>query len=116
MKLEHRIGQLLLIGIPGKQMDAPVRELLETIQPGGVLGVGKHFPGLGHSTVDSHAQLPIIERSRDEITKQDLLPYTELFSKINARLNAVIVGHGHYPAIDGPSALPASLSRNIVNG
>lgn len=244
MKLEHRIGQLLIIGIPGKEIDAPVRELLQTIQPGGVLlngqniesaqqvveltsairaliavppiiavdqeggrvdrlktiyspmpaadllrasgdasiaarlgeitaealrtlgfnvnlapvldvavddsannglkgrylgstpakvvrlagayleglqrtgvlGVGKHFPGLGYSVIDSHEQLPTIERSRDQITKEDLLPYTELFSKINARLNAVIVGHGHYPAIDGPSALPASLSKNIVNG
>jgi beta-N-acetylhexosaminidase len=89
---------------------------LEGLQRGGVLGVGKHFPGLGHSLVDSHEQLPTIERSRDQITKEDLLPYTELFSKINARLNAVIIGHGHYPAIDGPSALPASLSRNIING
>jgi beta-N-acetylhexosaminidase len=89
---------------------------LEGLQHGGVLGVGKHFPGLGHSLIDSHAQLPTIERSRDQITKEDLLPYTELFSKINARLNAVIVGHGHYPAIDGPAALPASLSKNIING
>src|SRR5262249_36832894 len=78
--------------------------------------VGKHFPGLGHSTVDSHSQLPSVDRSRDQITKEDLLPYTELFSKINARLNAVIIGHAHYPAIDGPSALPATLSKNIVTG
>ena len=89
---------------------------LEGLQRSGVLGVGKHFPGLGHSLVDSHAQLPAIDRSRDQITKEDLLPYTELFSKINARLNAVIVGHAHYPALDGPSALPSSLSKNIVAG
>src|SRR5947208_8418398 len=68
---------------------------LEGLQRSGVLGVGKHFPGLGYSFTDSHEQLPTIERSRDQITKEDLLPYTELFSKINARLNAVIVGHGH---------------------
>src|ERR1700748_2772127 len=43
MKLEHRIGQLLLIGIPGKQLDAPARELIEAIQPGGVLLNGQNI-------------------------------------------------------------------------
>lgn len=89
---------------------------LEGLQRGGVLGAGKHFPGLGSSVVDSHAQLPVVDRSRDEITKQDLLPYMELFSKINARLNAIVIAHAHYPAFDGPSALPSSLSKNIVTG
>jgi beta-N-acetylhexosaminidase len=60
--------------------------------------------------------LPTIDRSRDLIVNQDLLPYSELFSKINARLNAVVIGHGHYPAYDGPAALPATLSKNIVTG
>src|SRR4029079_12433108 len=89
---------------------------LEGLQHGGVLGVGKHFPGLGSSVIDSHNELPVIERSRDEIMKEDLLPYLELFSKINARLNAIIIGHAHYPAFDGPSALPSSISKNIVTG
>ncbi|HYP29108.1 MAG TPA: glycoside hydrolase family 3 N-terminal domain-containing protein [Blastocatellia bacterium] len=88
---------------------------LEGLQRGGVMGTGKHFPGLGASRVDSHAALPTIDRSRDEIMRQDLLPYLELFSKINARLNAIIVSHAHYPAFNGPAALPASLSKNIVN-
>jgi beta-N-acetylhexosaminidase len=39
-----------------------------------------------------------------------------LFSKINARLNAIIVAHAHYPAFDGPAPLPSSLSKNIVTG
>jgi len=36
-------------------------------------------------------------------------------SDLNARLNAIIIGHAHYPAFNGPAALPASLSKNIVN-
>lgn len=66
--------------------------------------------------VDSHSQLPTIERSRDEILRHEVAPYSELFSKINARLNALIVAHAHYPAFDGPSPLPSSLSKNIVTG
>lgn len=88
---------------------------LEGLQRGGVIGTGKHFPGLGASRVDSHAALPTVDRTRDEIIRQDLLPYVELFSKINARLNAIIIGHAHYPAFNGPAALPASLSKNIVS-
>ena len=78
--------------------------------------MGKHFPGLGAATIDSHADLPTIDRPRDEILRQEISPYTELFSKINARLNAVIVAHAHYPAFDGPAPLPSSLSRNIITG
>jgi beta-N-acetylhexosaminidase len=89
---------------------------LEGLQRGGVIGIGKHFPGMGGAGVDPKADLPTVDRSRDDIMKQDLLPYVELFSKINARLNAVIVSHGHYPAFDGPAGLPASLSKNIANG
>jgi beta-N-acetylhexosaminidase len=89
---------------------------LEGLQRGGVIGFGKHFPGLGGSVADSHSNLPTINKSRDEILKQDLLPYVELFSKINARLNALMIAHAHYPAIDGPAPLPSSLSKNIVTG
>lgn len=110
-------------GLKGRYLGSSVAEVvrlagayLEGLQRGGVLGAGKHFPGLGASMIDSHAQLPTVDRSRDELTKIDLSPYMELFSKINARLNAIIVGHAHYPAFDGPAALPASLSKNIVSG
>ena len=37
MNLEHRIGQLLIIGLPGPQLDLMTRSLLQSIQPGGVL-------------------------------------------------------------------------------
>ena len=110
-------------GIKGRYLGASVAEVvrlagayLEGLQRGGVLGVGKHFPGLGAAVVDSHSQLPQIDRSRDELLKNDVAPYVELFSKINARLNAVITGHAHYTAIDGPAALPASISKNVVTG
>ena len=37
MNLEHRIGQLLIIGLPGPQLDLMTRSLLQSIQPGGIL-------------------------------------------------------------------------------
>ncbi|HKA17096.1 MAG TPA: glycoside hydrolase family 3 N-terminal domain-containing protein [Blastocatellia bacterium] len=108
-------------GLKGRYLGSSLAEVvrlggayLEGLQHGGIIGVGKHFPGLGAAVIDSHSELPRIERSKDDILKQDAAPYTELFSKINARLNAVIVAHAHYPAFDGPSPLPSSLSKNIV--
>ncbi len=89
---------------------------LEGMQSGGVIGVGKHFPGLGSSSIDSHTGLPQVNLSREELKLNDLLPYMELFSKINSRLVAVMISHAHYTAYDGAAALPASLSKNVVNG
>jgi beta-N-acetylhexosaminidase len=110
-------------GLKGRYLGSSVAEVvrlagayLEGLQRAGVVGAGKHFPGLGAASFDSHSELPTIDRPRDEILKHEAAPYTELFSKINARLNAVMVGHGHYPAFDGPAPLPASLSKNIVTG
>ena len=110
-------------GLKGRYLGSNLAEVvrlagayLEGLQHGGVVGVGKHFPGLGAAVIDSHSELPTIDRSRDEILKYEVAPYTELFSKINARLNAVIIAHGHYPAFDGPAPLPSSLSKNIVTG
>jgi beta-N-acetylhexosaminidase len=110
-------------GLKGRYLGSNLAEVvrlggayLEGLQHGGIVGVGKHFPGLGAAVIDSHSDLPTIDRSREEILKNDIAPYTELFSKINARLNAVIIAHGHYPALDGPAPLPSSLSKNVVTG
>jgi len=108
-------------GLKGRYLGDSVAEVirlagayLEGLQRGGIVGLGKHFPGLGSTTVDSHNELPRVDSPKDEILRNDAAPYMELFSKINARLNGVLVGHAHYPAFDGPSPLPASLSKNIV--
>lgn len=110
-------------GLKGRYLGGSVAEVvrlggayLEGLKHGGVVGVGKHFPGLGGATVDSHTELPTVNSSRDQILKNEIAPYSELVTKINARLDAVIVAHAHYPALDGPSPLPSSLSRNVVTG
>lgn len=87
---------------------------LEGLQRGGIVGVGKHFPGLGFAETDPHTNLPQVDTPRDQILKDAVQPYAELFSKINARLNAIIVAPAHYTAFDGPAPLPAVLSKNIV--
>jgi beta-N-acetylhexosaminidase len=102
-------------GAPGHVI-ALAGTYLEGLQRGGIIGVGKHFPGLGATTLDSHKSLPQVSLSRDELKERELLPYLELFSKINSRLVAVMISHAHYTAFDGNAVTPASLSKNVVNG
>jgi beta-N-acetylhexosaminidase len=86
------------------------RAFLDGLQESGVAGCLKHFPGLGDTSVDSHLSLPTVRRDRTRLEREDLLPYREL-GNLPA---SVMVGHGHYPAFDGDTPLPATMSRRIV--
>jgi beta-N-acetylhexosaminidase len=70
-----------------------------------VLGCGKHFPGLGGGTLDSHEATPSISRSWDEMWQLDMMPYRSLV----AELPMVMVSHAAYPRATR-SKLPASIS------
>jgi beta-N-acetylhexosaminidase len=89
---------------------------LEGLQNSAVIGCGKHFPGLGDSTVDSHEKLPVVSRSEEQMLAEDIRIYIDLSAKLNSQLQVVMVAHAYYPALEGPSSkrLPASLSPRIV--
>jgi beta-N-acetylhexosaminidase len=72
----------------------------------GTIGCGKHFPGLGAGTLDSHHATPTIARTWDDLWNEDLLPYRNLAKQ----LPMVMVSHASYPAA-APNALPASISK-----
>jgi beta-N-acetylhexosaminidase len=80
---------------------------------GGLLTVGKHFPGHGATEVDSHIGLPTLTAGARELEELDLVPFRRA---IDAGMNGVLVGHIAVPAIDGPGAPPASLSPRVVGG
>lgn len=82
------------------------------LEDGGVMAVGKHFPGHGDTSVDSHKALPTVDRSRDRIEEVDLVPYREA---MRMGMSGVMVGHLNIPALDASGA-PASLSHKITTG
>ena len=88
------------------QVIAYAAAFLEGLAQHNVLGCGKHFPGLGGGTLDSHKATPSITRTWEQIWQQDLLPYRALASS----LPMVMVNHAAYPKIER-RAQPASLSR-----
>ena len=76
-----------------------------------ILGCAKHFPAGGRARTDPHHHLPVVEMSVDELQVNDLIPYTALMPE----LDAIMISHLHFPRID-KDGLPASLSRNIIQG
>jgi beta-N-acetylhexosaminidase len=81
------------------------REFLAGLAAEGVAGCGKHFPGLGGGTRDSHHETPAIERKWRHLWREDMAPYRELLDD----LPMVMVNHAAYPATPGKD-LPASIS------
>ncbi|CAM5271858.1 beta-N-acetylhexosaminidase [Rhodanobacter lindaniclasticus] len=72
---------------------------------GGMAAVLKHFPGHGSVTGDTHKVAAIDPRSLDEIRRADLRPFAEC---IEARVEAVMMAHVTYPAVDDQ---PAGYSK-----
>jgi beta-N-acetylhexosaminidase len=81
------------------------RNFLAGLAVHGVVGCGKHFPGLGGGTLDSHLETPAIRRSSRELWQKDLAPYREL----RLELPMIMVNHASYPETRGKNR-PASAS------
>jgi beta-N-acetylhexosaminidase len=77
----------------------------------GVLPVGKHFPGHGDTSADSHEELPVVRASRATLLARELLPFRRA---VRAGIPALMTAHVVYPALD--PKLPATLSRRILHG
>lgn len=71
----------------------------------------KHFPGHGDTGVDSHYDLPVITKSRQELDSLELYPFRQL---INAGAAGVMVSHLSIPALDSARNFPATLSPKIL--
>ena len=80
------------------------------LEDGGVMAVGKHFPGHGSSSEDSHKTLPVINKSLQEINTCELVPFRRF---IDAGLSGILTAHLLMPSLEGGKA-PTSLSRECV--
>ena len=89
-----------------RQVIAYAREFLAGLESAKVLGCGKHFPGLGEGKLDSHHELPVIEKSLKKLWAEDLVPYRTL----RRHLSMVMVSHAAYPQVT-KTKTPASLSK-----
>ncbi|MGC8528822.1 MAG: beta-N-acetylhexosaminidase [Leptospirillia bacterium] len=91
----------------GKKALAFARGLLRA----GILPCGKHFPGHGDTSLDSHVALPVVEASRFLLESRELVPFR---MSIEREIPLMMTAHVVYPAWD--SSVPATLSRTIITG
>jgi beta-N-acetylhexosaminidase len=76
----------------------------------GVACCMKHFPGHGDTHVDSHLDLPTVDKSRSELDALELMP----FAAAAAVAPAVMTAHIQYPQLD--ANYPATMSHAILTG
>jgi beta-N-acetylhexosaminidase len=102
-----------------KRVIAYAREFLRGLGDAGIVGCGKHFPGLGEATLDTHHELPSVHKSLRKLWEQDLVPYRVL----RRELPMVMVSHAAFPEVTGAkekdkekrTGTPASLSKKWIS-
>jgi len=75
----------------------------------GIASCGKHFPGYSAAGVDAHHELPKIDRSREELERDELA----VFRQCAGRVDSMMICHGWYPCFN-EERVPASFSPSIV--
>ena len=84
--------------------------IVRGLQDNGVAACGKHFPGHGDTSVDSHDELPIVEHPPDRIERVECVPFLDA---IRADVAFIMTAHLLVPSLDEDT--PATLSRRIVH-
>jgi len=83
--------------------------IVRELQHSGVAACGKHFPGHGDTSVDSHLDLPVVEHAPDRIRRVEAVPFK---AAIAADVAFIMTAHMLVPTID--EERPATLSPTIV--
>lgn len=85
-------------------------EMIRGLQSAGVMSCAKHFPGHGDTAVDSHLDLPCVDKTLAELEKCELIPFQ---AAVEAGVSAIMTTHILFPQIE-KQRLPATMSRTIM--
>jgi len=92
-------------GTDAADVIAYARAYLKGLAANGVTGCGKHFPGLGGASGDTHFVTPEIERTEQQIWNEDVVPYRVL----HEAMPMIMMNHAAYPRTPSKNR-PASAS------
>lgn len=89
------------------------RRVIETLQDHGMPATAKHFPGIGRTTLDSHADLPHVDVERGVLEATDLVPFR---AAIHSHVEAVMLSHVVYQDLDPrwPASLSSVIARDLL--
>ncbi len=88
-------------------------EYMKGLQDNHIMACAKHFPGHGDVSVDSHLDLPVINKSLAQLDSLELYPFKRLFA---AGVASVMNAHLYIPAIDNTKNRATSLSEKNIKG
>ncbi|MEP7236305.1 MAG: glycoside hydrolase family 3 N-terminal domain-containing protein [Ferruginibacter sp.] len=86
-------------------------QYMKGMQDNGVMACAKHFPGHGDVAVDSHLDLPIINKTKPQLEALELYPFRAIFK---AGVGSVMIAHLYIPSIDSSANRATSLSKKNV--
>ncbi|WP_323382735.1 beta-N-acetylhexosaminidase [Myxococcus dinghuensis] len=85
--------------------------LARGMEAGGVASCGKHFPGHGDTTTDSHLTLPRLAHDLERLRRVELVPFRAF---AQARLASLMTAHVLFDALD--PGVPATMSQRVLGG
>lgn len=84
------------------------KHLIQVFESHGLRTCGKHFPGHGDTSVDSHLSLPVLEKDLNELNRLELKPFR---AGVSAGASMMMLAHMSVPALD---SVPTSVSAKTV--
>lgn len=103
------IGERAFANNPDDVINAS-KAVIKEYEKYGIITVGKHFPGHGETSIDSHKGLPVVELNEKFMHDVHIKPFSEA---IKLNIPAIMVAHVLYPCFD--NEFPASISKKIIS-
>jgi beta-N-acetylhexosaminidase len=104
----------------GKTVEQVVRNagaFNDAMRKQGIASCGKHFPGYSAAKSDAHYELPRIDRTREELDRNELAVFRSFIGRGASPeppiVDSMMICHGWYPCFE-PKRTPASLSYQVV--
>src|SRR4026208_153003 len=105
----------------GKTVEQVIRNAAafnNALRAAGVASRGKHFPGYSAAVVDAHHSLPKIDRTREQLDREELAVFRAFAGSgpgtAKSRVvDSMMICHGWYPCFEEKKT-PASLSHRVV--
>jgi len=86
-------------------------QVIRGMQDQQIMAVAKHFPGHGDTDVDSHLDMPVIRKTRQQLDSLELYPFRKA---IEAGVQSVMMAHLYVPALDSTPNTPTSISHKAI--
>ncbi|MBB1267778.1 beta-N-acetylhexosaminidase [Shewanella sp. SR44-3] len=108
------IGTRSFSAVP-EEISLLANEFIHGMNQAGMAGVGKHFPGHGSVSADSHIAMPVDNRSKDEIFSHDMQPFSTLIDA--GMLAGVMPAHVVYAKVDpNPAGFSSYWLQQVLRG